>query len=135
MKSFATKEELEARWRPLKEDEAKRAETLLSDASVKIALECEKAGVAYKFENGEDGALMHANLSMVACEMVKRAMLSSVNQAPVTQQGITVGPFNGSLTFANPTGALYLTKAEMRSLGIRKFRVGTLDPACKWGDS
>lgn len=135
MESFATTKELEARWRPLTEAESKRAETLLADASVKIALECEKAGVAYKFETAEEDALMKANLSMVACEMVKRAMLSSVDQAPVTQQGITVGPFNGSLTFANPTGDLYLTKAEMRSLGIRKFRIGTLEPVCKWGES
>lgn len=127
MDAYATASDLEKRWRKLVDDEVNRASTLLSDASVRIAAECRRSGVSVE----EPDEAMSSALRIVACEMVKRAMASPVNQSPVTQGSMTAGPYSESWTYANPTGALYMTKAERRLLGIGP-RASFANP---WGDA
>jgi hypothetical protein len=40
----------------------------------------------------------------------------------------TTGPFSRSFNYANPTGDLYLTKAERRMLGGGRLVAGSIDP-------
>lgn len=128
MEAYAALKDLQARWREITdEDEAARAKQKLSDASLLIDGECMAAGVTLDLED----ELTAATLTMIVCEMVKRAMIASVDQAPITQGGVTVGPFAVSQTYANPHGDLYLTKAEKKRLGIGCQRVGFAHP---WGD-
>lgn len=127
MAAFAKTSDLEARWRALKDDEAERAEALLEDAATIIEAECERAGVTLDHSSSSTAS----RLKTVSCEMVKRAMVASVDQSAVTQGSMTVGPFSQSLTYANPTGDLYLTKRERRMLGIGA-RIGFASP---WGDA
>lgn len=124
--SFATVSDLEARWRTLDDAEKARAEVLFEDAAAII--EAEGMDVSKP-----DEAVL-ALLKMVSCDMVKRAMLSSSVHPAATQSTMSVGPFSESFTFANPTGDLYLTKAEKRRLGIGGCRIGTLEAVCSWGD-
>ncbi|BDF40071.1 MULTISPECIES: Gp19/Gp15/Gp42 family protein [Bacteria] len=128
MDAYASVEDLQARWRPLSSDEEERAEQKLKDASLIVADECRRFGVNL---NAADGMTKDA-LSLTVCEMVKRAMMSPVDRAPITQGGLTVGPFNQSLTYANPTGDLYLTSSEKRRLGIGRQSAGFVHP---WGDA
>ncbi len=129
MEAYASVEDLQARWRPLSSgDEKARAEQKLKDASLVVADECRRFGV----ELDIDDDLTKDALSLTVCEMVKRAMMSHVDQAPITQGGVTVGPFSQSLTYANPTGDLYLTSAERRRLGIGRQSAGFVHP---WGDA
>jgi hypothetical protein len=53
--------------------------------------------------------------------MVKRAMqqLSSGTPEGVTQSSESTGPFANSYTWSNPDGNIYLTKEELRDLGVR----------------
>lgn len=121
---YATAQDLSDRWRPLSPAEQTRATVLLGDAGTKIRAAA--PGVDDRLASGDldpDVPLL------VSVEMVRRAMLAPVDQAPMTQVQQTAGPFSRSGTFANPTGDLYLTKAERRMLGGGGQRAFTVDTA------
>lgn len=102
---YATVSDLEARWRTLTPEEATRAEVLLDDAAVRLDVECPPSDPI-----DDEGAR-----KIVSCEMVKRALASpggiGVNSI---QEG--AGPFQQTMQFSNPSGDLYLTKADRRLL-------------------
>lgn len=133
--AFAEVKDLEIRWRELSDDEHKRAEVLLSDASNIIREECAQSGVGLPApDDGSDSAkLMHETLKAITCEMVKRVMLVPVDKPSLKSQQITGGPYSEMLSFANPTGDLYLLKAEKSRLGIRKQSIGTIRPQISRG--
>lgn len=108
--AFATYEDLEARWRPLSEDEQARASVLLDDAAVYLQ--------NFVAVVPEDLAQAEA-LKIVSCSMVQRSMMASENDAfGITEQTIKADIYSQSLSFANPSGDLYLTASEKRLLGI-----------------
>lgn len=104
--SFATTDDLQARWHPLSTEERQRAQTLLEDASDIIRTQCSGWKQAQP-----------TTLRRVVCAMVKRAMLAeSDNPMGYQQISQTTGPFTDMHTYANPNGDLYLTSAEKQSL-------------------
>lgn len=111
---FATVGDLEARWRPLDEAEEARASVLIDDAadlliSLRPSLEDDIA----------NGVVSLASAAIVVCNMVKRSMQAGEDgREGVTQQQQGAGPFSLSMSFANPTGDLYLTKPEKKRLKI-----------------
>ena len=105
---YATAVDLAARWRPLTSAEQSRATTLLEDAAVRIDM-CAPPTLPLA-----DAQL--AARKIVSCEMVKRARASGAGPG-VSQISETRGPFTGQVTYANPAGDLYLTKADKRLLG------------------
>lgn len=109
---YATVDDLEARWRTLSAEERDRATVLLGDAGVRLDALCPPSDPP---TDGEVAARL-----IVSCEMVKRAMASTT--AGLAGVGVTsiqqgAGPYQETLQFANPTGDLYLTKADRRLLG------------------
>lgn len=117
---FATKDDLAARWRTLTSPEQTLATTLLSDASSLILDECARANVV---PDGDASELANrtASLKRIVCAIVKRAMIDGANESPsVSESQQTAGPFGFREKFTNPTGDLYLTKAERRSLPCGK---------------
>lgn len=102
---YATSDDLEARWRTLTADEKAKADVLLEDAAVRLDAECPPA----------DPPTDADARKIVSCEMVKRAMANPAGVG-VTQMGTTTGPFSDQFTFANPTGDMYLTKADRKLL-------------------
>lgn len=124
MEPYATIEDLESRWRTLDADEKRRAEVKIADASALIASEFANAGIDMPVIN----ELTEANLKAVTCEMVKRSMASPIDQAPVSANSVTAGPFSESFTFANPSGDMYMTSGEKRRLGLKRQRVGSIAP-------
>lgn len=104
--AYATVADLEARWRTLTTEERSRAEVLLEDAAVRLDATCPPSEPPTEQEL--------AARKIVSCEMVKRAMSSpgGVDGVGVTsiQQG--AGPYQETRQFSNPTGDLYLTKAD-----------------------
>lgn len=114
--AYATVIQLEARWRTLTDAEKTRAGKLLEDAAVIIDGECPPA----------DPLTDAAAREMVSCSMVKRAMASGEG-ASVDSQTAQAGPFSNTFKFANPSGDLYLTKQERRTLGCRKGKPFTID--------
>ena len=102
---YATVGDVEARWRALTDVEATRCAALIAAARAPIRTTRPRYTQA-----GE------ATLRRVTCQMVIRAMQSG-DMAGVTQSSQTVGPFSQSWSYGNPSGDLYLTKAERQSLG------------------
>lgn len=116
--AYATVTDLEGRWRPLSDAEKARAGVLLTDAAIEIDVRAPL--------DAEPTAAETAVRLVVSCRMVKRAMASTVGDAPVTQAAQTAGPFTMSQTYANPMGDLYLTKADLRLLGVGRQRAFTV---------
>ena len=118
--SHATVEDLEARWELLGDRKA-RAEALLADASAIV-----DSAIGDR-EVDEDV------LRIVVCSMVMRRMMSSTIDG-ISSTQMTVGPFNQSLNFANPTGDWYFTKQEKGLLGLDRQRITTLHPMIRGVD-
>lgn len=111
MEAFATVSHLESRWRVMDAAEKKRAAVLLEDAAAIIMAALEQSGV----EIDEDNETQAANLVRVSCAMVQRAMAQG--------DGEQQHAWGGNLVM-NPSGDLYLSKADKRSLGIGRSRIG-----------
>lgn len=109
---YATAQDLADRWRPLTPDEETRAGVKLRDAATRMRAACPDLD-----ERLASGVLDPDVPLIVSCEMVRRAMLAPVDQAAAGQVQQTAGPFSQSVTYTNPTGDLYLTKAERQMLG------------------
>lgn len=118
MASFATPNDLAQRWRPLSSAETTRAEVLLADASAIIRAECPGIDTKTTVVPPATAPEIDPGIpKMIACAMVKRAMLVTTDADGVSATQQTAGPFSQSTTFSNPMGNLYLTKAEKRLLG------------------
>ena len=124
METFATITDLQSRWRALSDIEKTRAETLLMDASVVIATMCAQSSITIDTTD----ELQSMTLEAITCEMVKRAMLSPIDQAPMSNYSQTAGSYSESGTFVNPTGDLYLTSSEKKRLGIGKQHMFSIRP-------
>lgn len=75
-------------------------------------------------------------LSTVCCNMAARA-LQSTETAGVSQESWGASPYSGSVTYANPTGDLYLTAFEKVLLGVEgaDMSAGWANPEpASWGD-
>lgn len=111
--AYADVSDLEVRWRTLTTDEQERAEALLDDASAMLD--------AYVTVDETDEQQMKL-LKIVVCNMVERAMSTAADDGVdlygVTQQSMTAVGFTRQFSYANPTGDLYITKAEKQMLGI-----------------
>lgn len=119
--AFATVSDLEARWgRELTQEEQAQASVLLEDASAMLQA---------LVEVDADDETQAANLKMVCCNMVRRAMTSATSDAfGITNATATMGPFSQRVDYANPTGDLYVAKAERMLLGIGTATIGAIRP-------
>lgn len=115
MEAFAGVSDLEARWRALDAAERARAGALLADAAAVIRAAMRRSGVAID----EADEVQAANLERVSCAMVQRAMAQG--------DGEQQHAWGGNLVL-NPSGDLYLAKADRLSLGLSGCRVGTWSP-------
>jgi hypothetical protein len=118
--TFATVDDLQARWHALTESEKTQAEVLLSDASDKIITVCPR------YEN-----LRPLTLTRITCAMVQRAMsISDDVLSGATQHSETTGPMTDSWSYSNPDGALYLKKQELHDLGVGVQKAFSIDMTC-----
>lgn len=116
--AYATVADLEARWRDLSDAEEAQASVLLDDAA---------AYLQALVEVDPDDEVQAANLKMVSCNMVKRAMSSSASDAfGVTNATATMGPFSQQVAYANPSGDMYVSKSERALLGIGTATIGSI---------
>lgn len=124
MEAYATTEQLASRWRVLDDVETARANILLLDASVILATMCAQSGI----EIDDADEIQALAIESIVCEMVKRAMLAPLDEAPMKQYSQTAGSYSESGTFVNPTGDLYLTSSEQKRLGLGKQRLFSVRP-------
>lgn len=118
MAAYATLEDYEARYGET--DQPERVKVLLEDAS---ALIDSQPG----FTLLPDDLTQAANLKRVTCSIAHRSMTSGDLDGVTQYQQSAVG-YSAQLTYANPSGDLYITSQEKRSLGIGAGRIGQTDP-------
>lgn len=107
--------------KPISAEVRTRAAVLLTDAS-QVILDEDTRGVL------DDLTTPTATIVRITCAMAIRAAQAGVDAGPpVSQDQWNAGPWGQSRTYANPTGDLYLTKAEKRQLRFTKQRAGGVD--------
>lgn len=122
--SYATIEDLEARYGELSSELEDRATVLLDDAATIID--------AYVTADTTDERWL-ARARLVSCAMVNRAMQASESDAyGVSQATMTAGPYTQNVSYSNPSGDLYLTVTEKRTLSIGAPYIGELPPQIAW---
>ena len=119
---FAEVSDIEARWHSLYASDRQRAEVLIGDASAML-----EAALACTIDVSDESQMQRLNI--VCCNMVIRAMSASESDAyGASNMSMTAGPYTQSWTYANPSGDMYITKAEKRMLGITSGYIGTIRP-------
>lgn len=131
MEPFATPEDYEARQGELSDADAARCRALLEDASAAMRSRFRafhgrgyEAGVNESFDD---------NAKAVCVAVVARSLSVPAALAGVTQYSQTTGPYSASATYSNPTGDVYLTRSDLKALGLSGTRVGSID-AMTWAD-
>ncbi|MBS6940806.1 MAG: hypothetical protein KH142_04870 [Slackia piriformis] len=113
---FATFDDYAARYDAAEAD-AERVGVLLGDAS---------AVVAASLPAGADIGALAPLLTSTVCAMVNRAFVAS-GMAGVSNYSEGAAGITASVTYANPSGDLYMTATEKAALGIGGGFVGVFD--------
>ena len=122
--AYATVDDLEARWRYLDTEEQTRASALLDDAAVLL----DSLVVVDPTDEHQADVLR-----VVSCSMVQRAMVAATSDAfGVSQATMTAGPYSQNMSFANPSGDLYLTASEKALLGVNGSLIESIRPVVGW---
>ncbi|NPD32251.1 hypothetical protein HLV35_03085 [Eggerthellaceae bacterium zg-997] len=103
---LATPADLSLAWPGYEPSMEGRARALLSYVSAAIRSMCDADALDPELTRG------------VACQAAARMMQASQAGAGVSQESWTASPYGGSVTYANPTGDVYLTSFEKRLLGV-----------------
>ena len=124
MTAFATLADYEARCGTVSSEDQPRVEALLEDASAFLEGRFRnRTGCDYEEDVNKT---FDENAKAVCVAMVSRAVDVPSALAGVTQQSQTAGPYSASYSYANPTGDLYLSRADMKRLGLGGTRVGAI---------
>ena len=126
MADFATINDLTNLWRELKPEEQYRATALLPVVSDSLRVEAKRVGKDLD-EMALDPAFANV-LKSVTVDVVSRTLLTSTSDEPSTQSTVSALGYSQTATFLVPGGGLFIKRAELERLGLRRQRYGTLDP-------
>lgn len=124
--SFATITDYENRYGEVAESDKTRTETILQDASdILLGTYEEYNDVSY--ESGLH-PLFDNSACAVTCAVAHRSLSVPAGFEGANQFSQTAGSYNASITFSNPTGYLYLSKTELKRLGLSGQTIGAIMP-------
>ena len=123
---FAQLADYELRYGSVAGADADRVDALLADASAMLLAAYEARWGGYAA--GEHPAF-DRSAAAVACAAVSRAVNVPAGFAGVTQCSQTAGDYSASATFANPTADLWLSRGDLKRLGLAGCRVGSIPAA------
>lgn len=126
MSKFATIEDIENLWRPLRESEKGRAESLLEIISDSLREEAFNVDKDLD-EISEKRPSYKSVLKSVVVDVVARTLLTSTEDEPMTQYSQSAMGYSVSGTFLIPGGGLFIKKSELKRLGLTKQRFGTME--------
>lgn len=126
MENFATIEDLELLWRPLKPSEEERADSLLEVVSASLRSEAIKRGKDLDKMIADNESLAIVAKS-VTVDVVARTLMTSTDQEPMAQMSESALGYSVSGTFLVPGGGLFIKKSELARLGLRRQRYGVID--------
>lgn len=126
MENYATIEDLELLWRPLKPSEEERADSLLEVVSASLRSEAIKRGKDLDKMIADNESLAIVAKS-VTVDVVARTLMTSTDQEPMAQMSESALGYSVSGTFLVPGGGLFIKKSELARLGLRRQRYGVID--------
>ena len=130
MEAFATLQDVITLFRPLQQEELEKAEELLNIVSSRLRQEAKKTGrdMDQMIDEDESGSLADVAKS-VTVDIVGRALmtpttgdLGSLSQFTQSAMGYS---FSG--TMVSGGGGIFIKKAELAALGLRRPRYGMVD--------
>lgn len=126
MKDFATVDELQELWRPLKLDEQKRAEALLKVVSASLRIEAEKVGKDLDKLVADSPSYAQV-VQSVTVDVVARTLMTSTDQEPMTQMTESALGYSFSGSYLVPGGGLFIKDNELKRLGLKRQRFGVME--------
>lgn len=126
MKNFATVDELQELWRPLKLDEQKRAEALLKVVSASLRVEAEKVGKDLDKLVADSPSYAQV-VKSVTVDVVARTLMTSTDQEPMTQMTESALGYSFSGSYLVPGGGLFIKDNELKRLGLKRQRFGVME--------
>lgn len=126
MVKYATMEDLEALWRPLRESERERAEQLLSLVSSCLRVEAKKVGKNLDAMAQVDRDFKEV-VKSVTIDVVARTLMTSTNSEPMSQYSESAGGYSVSGTYLVAGGGIFVKNSELARLGLKKQKIGALD--------
>lgn len=124
---WASAADLAALWRPLTPAEAARAEALLPVVEASLRSAAAQCGVDLDARCAKDADLALVAKS-VTVDVTARALMTDTDAQPLTQFSQTAGVYSASGTYLVPGGGLFIKKSELARLGLRRQRMGVLEP-------
>lgn len=126
MDSFATIEDMEKLWRPLKTDEEEKAKELLSVVSDSLRYEAEKVGkdLDAMIENSK---ALRSVAKSVTVDVTARTLMTSTDTEPMTQRSESALGYSVTGTYLIPGGGLFIKKSELARLGLRRQKYGAIE--------
>ena len=125
MTNFATLADVEALWRPLREDERSRCEQLLEVVSNRLRLEAEKVGKNLD-EMIVDSSIVKSVAKSVTVDVVARTLMTATDHEPMTQYSESALGYTVSGTFLTPGGGIFIKDDELKALGLKRQRMGVI---------
>lgn len=125
--TFATIEDLESLWRPLKPDETTRAEALLVVVSDSLREEAMKVGKSLDMMIATRPTYSTV-VKSVTVDVVARTLMTSTNQEPMTQYSEGALGYTVSGSYLVPGGGLFIKNSELSRLGLKRQRYGVIEP-------
>nr|DAF55950.1 MAG TPA: hypothetical protein [Siphoviridae sp. ctJj91] len=127
MDPFIEINDIENLFRNLSNDEEEKANYLLSVVSDSLRQEAKKVGkdLDEMIENGE----VYKNVVKSVCvDVIARNLMTSTNSEPMEQVSQSALGYSFSGTFLVPGGGLFIKKSELARLGLRRQRIGAIEP-------
>lgn len=126
MNPFATVDDMTTLWREMTAEEQGRAAALLALVSDCLRAEAEKVG-----KDLDAMAAASPNIASVAksvtVDVAARTLMTSTDQEPLSQFTQTAGPYSATGTYLVPGGGLFIKRAELARLGLRRQKFGTVN--------
>ena len=124
--SYATVDDVTTLWRAMSADEQTRCEALLPVVSESLRQEARNVGRDLdEMIASED--VSEEVVKAVTVDVVARTLMTSTNQEPMSQMSESALGYSVSGTFLVPGGGLFIKKAELARLGLRRQRYGVID--------
>ena len=126
MTPFATVDDMTKLWRPMTAEEQERAAALLELVSDCLRAEAEKVGKNLDEMVSFDPAIA-AVAKSVTVDVAARTLMTSTDQEPLSQFTQTAGPYSATGTYLIPGGGLFIKRAELARLGLRRQKIGAVN--------
>ena len=127
MEPFATVEDLNNLWRPLKPEEQIRAEELLKVVSNRLRQEADRVGKDIDKMIEQKGEVYEDVVKSVTVDIVARTLMTSTDKEPMTQYSESALGYTVSGTFLTPGGGIFIKRDELKALGLRRQRYGVIE--------